>query len=111
MPTRPTTSAATEPVEFDLDALERDGEPAKPFTVRLNDRVYTFLDPQDVDWQDLLGALRDPTTFFQHCLTPEDSKAFLSPTNKVPIWKMGELMQRYKSHFGLPSSGESRASS
>lgn len=87
-------------VALDLDSLEREDCPP-PFDSLIGGRVYTFKDPQDVDWQDLLASMSNPVMFIRKVLPPEDHVAFF--TTPLPNWKMSRLMEKYMEHFGLPS--------
>ncbi|MCW2674784.1 MAG: hypothetical protein JWP14_3373 [Frankiales bacterium] len=113
-PTKTATSASAKPpappaaaVSMDLDDLERDQESRDPFVVTLAGEQYTFLDPQDLDWKDILAALTNPASFFHNCLPQEQTKAFLATS--LPVWKMDKLMKAYAKHFGMPSAGEASA--
>lgn len=94
------------PVSLNLDTLEREGS-VEAFSVVLGGRPYNFLDPQDIDWQQLMQAMLDPMLFFRLCLSEKDSKAFLA--QHLPAWKMTRLMDEYMRHFGLPSAPEADA--
>lgn len=109
---KPSAKAAAKPavataeaakVSLDLDALEREGEGAgkEPFTARHGGRVYTMIDPQEVDWQDLLACLNNPTLFFKYTLAGASRNEFLS--TPMPTWKVNKLMADYLDHYGLPS--------
>lgn len=107
-------TAAAEPapakqvsVALDLDALEREGAVAEPFTFQHLDHVYTMIDPQEIDWQDLLSGLRNPGLFVRYAMGLEDQKKFFG--EKVPAWKMNKLMEAYQTHFGLPDLGNANA--
>src|ERR1044071_8241079 len=57
--------ATTQPeVSLDLDTLEREKAP-KQFIFRHLGARYLLVDPQEVDWQDLIPALGDPYPFFR----------------------------------------------
>ncbi len=97
----------TSKVSLDLDALEREGEAAGPFTFQHDGRSYTMLDPQDIDWQDLLAGFRNPALFIRFAMPLSDQKDFFG--KRVPAWKMNKLMQAYQEHFGLPDLGNLNA--
>jgi len=52
-------------VGLDLDVLEREGDIAEQFTFQHDGDTYTMLDPQEIDWQDLLSGLRNPALFIR----------------------------------------------
>lgn len=95
------------PVALDLDALEREGGTAEAFRFSHNRRVYTMLDPQEIDWQDLLSGLRNPALWIRFAMTTEDQREFFS--SRVPAWKMNALMRQYQQHYGLPDPGNANA--
>jgi hypothetical protein len=103
----PPDDDAVAGVDLDLDALERDTEDRGVFVVRVKSTDYRFLDPQDIEWTGLLGALTNPAQFFHHCLSEEQTAAFLK--EKIPTWKMEKLMKGYAEFFGMPSAGEASA--
>ena len=92
---------------LDLDALEREGGPAKPYQFKLGGKVYTMIDPQEIDWQDLISSLRNPALFIRYAMTTEDQKAFFDA--RVPSWKMNKMMEGYQAHYGLPDLGNASA--
>lgn len=97
-----------EPVAMNLDTLEREGGTPGPFPIILSKKRILLSDPQEVDWQKLLAALRDPVVFFHLVIPPDDHRAFFGA--HLPTWKMNRLMAGYMAHYGLPSPGEVSAS-
>lgn len=105
----PTTTAAKEdrpasgsqkPPVLDLDTLDREDAPA-PYDFVHKGVRYLLTDPSEVDWQDLISALRSPQMFFKLVLTDDDGRRqfFSAP---MPSWKMRRLMESYSEHFGIP---------
>jgi hypothetical protein len=95
------TDAVTQPeVAFDLDVLERENAPAAFYFRHLGER-YLLVDPQEVDWQDLIIAIGDTYTFFRTIVPADDREKFFQ--SKMPSWKMRALMERYTEHYGLPN--------
>ncbi len=94
--------------KLNLDTLEREGGEIPPFEFTLGGRDYRLIDPQDVDWQDLLLSMRDPVVFFTFVLPKEDQAEFFKA--KLKNWKMNVLMTKYQEHFKLPSAGEAAGS-
>lgn len=99
--------AKTAVVSLDLDALEREGEIAGPFTFQNEGHTFTMIDPQEIDWQDLVSAMRNPALFVRYALSLADQKVFFA--QRVPGWKMNKLMEAYVAHFGLPDLGNASA--
>ena len=101
-------SEETKPkVGLDLDSLEREGERPGPFTFQFDGETYEMMDPQDIDWQDLLSGLRNPALFIRFAMTLESQKSFFG--KRVPSWKMNKLMEAYQDHYGLPDLGNANA--
>lgn len=96
-----------EPVDLDLDALERDGNRPGPYSFRIEGVRFTLTDPRELDWQDLLVAQRNPLMFIKFTMGPEQYKTFLA--THVPEWKMERLMIAFFKHFGMADSPEARA--
>jgi hypothetical protein len=84
---------------FDLDALEREGAPIPVFKFTHGGRQYELLDPQEIDWQDLLTGMRNPGAFIRFALRAEDRKPFFD--SPIAAWKMNALFDRYTKHYGL----------
>lgn len=94
------------PVALNLDTLDREARP-EPFSVVHGGKPYTFIDPEDIDWRDLLRALNEPSAFFDLTLPADKTKQFSAV--KLPGWKLNALMKAYLEHYGIPSSPEARA--
>lgn len=101
------TDTKTGNVAMDLDALEREGEIPGPFTFQHGGKTFQMLDPQDIDWQDLLAALRNPALFIRFAMPLTDQKDFFG--QRLAAWKMNKLMEAYVAHFGLPDLGNASA--
>lgn len=95
------------PVSLDLDALEREGERPGPFLFQHEGQTFNMMDPQDIDWQDLLSGLRNPALFIRFAMSVQDQKRFFSL--RVPGWKMNKLMKAYQDHYGIPDLGNANA--
>lgn len=91
------------PVSLDLDSLEREGAVAQPFRFTHNSRSYTMIDPQEIDWQDLISGFRNPALFVRFAMSAEDQREFFA--SRVPAWKMNKLMEGYQKHYNLPDLG------
>ena len=102
----PTHQDTPKPV-LDLDTWEAEGINRRPFTFKHNDRVWTLTDPMEVDWQELLLALRNPVVFFATVMPREQRRPFLD--TKMSVRKMRKLMSEYEKHFGLDTPGNELA--
>lgn len=104
----PDKTPQVEPdVALDLDSMEREN-PKAPFTFRHGGKRFMMSDPQEIDWQKLLVALRDPVYFMSLALPADDRDDFFSMD--MPGWKMNRLVEEYSKHYGLPSPGEAAGS-
>jgi hypothetical protein len=92
---------------FDMDALEREGAVPEPFTFQYEGATYHMLDPQEIDWQNLLSGLRNPALFVRFAMPLDEQRDFFA--RQVPSWKMNKLMAAYQDHFGLPDLGNANA--
>lgn len=92
---------------LDLDALEREGAVAEKFEFVFGGHTYTLMDPQEIDWQDLLSGMRNPALFVRFAMPLNDQREFFGA--KVPSWKMNKLMEAYQQHYGLPDLGNVNA--
>lgn len=96
---------------MDLDALEHEAT-EEPFTFTLGGQVYELHNPEDVDWQDnseLAEANENDLRPLVRMLLGEEQYAGFAE-NRVPLWKLGKLIDGYYEHHGL-GPGESKASS
>lgn len=91
------TSLPEQGLVIDLDTLERkDRKP--PFKAKIGDRVIEMIDPQEIDWRDLL-QMQDPREFLRLALSEED-RSYLSSL-ELPGWKFGQLMEAFYRHYDL----------
>jgi hypothetical protein len=107
-----TTTEPAPPVEakkalFDLDALEREGAVSEAFTFQYEGEQFEMLDPQEIDWQNLLSGLRNPALFIRFAMPLDAQKRFFA--KQVPAWKMNKLMAAYQEHYGIPDLGNANA--
>jgi hypothetical protein len=107
MTTRRAAGQKKEGVVFDLDAIEREGVVAEPFRFQYEGEQYEMLDPQEIDWQNLLSGLRNPALFVRFAMPLSEQKRFFSKT--IPAWKMNHLMEAYQKHYGIPDLGNANA--
>jgi hypothetical protein len=91
------------PISLNLDKIEHEGAPG-PFVIVLGGERYEFTDAQEIDWQKLMAAMRNPVTFIRLTLPKDKATTFLSTT--IPLYKMNRLMEAYQAHFGLVEPGE-----
>lgn len=84
-------------VVLDLDAYERpEAEVKPPFTVKVQDRVITFEDPAEIDWQDLAG-IEVPADLFSVAMSKEDRNFFRNL--RMPGHKFNHLMKAYYDYY------------
>lgn len=98
------TATAHVEVSLDLDALDKfdvvDDAVAEPFVVRHQGHVFTFADPRDSDWKDLLQSIRNPVMAMRYAL-PEDQQDIFYGL-RLEAWKINVLMERWHKHYKLP---------
>lgn len=84
-------------VHLNLDTLERERE-YETFTPVINGRAIQMIDPNDLDWRDLIN-IEDPSHFLRYAIA-EDDKAWLRE-QAIPGWKFAKLIEGYVQHYGL----------
>lgn len=99
-------------VSINLDKLEREGDPGD-FSVVLGGNRYVFIDTQQLDYRDLTMALvshmNGNSRSLLELIIPENKReAFFA--NRLPVFKVTELLTAYMSHYGI-DPGEAPASS
>ena len=92
---------------LNLDSLEREGTPAKPFPFTAGGKRYVVEDIEDADWR--LLASDSPRDILQAALRDEQFASFAS--KPLPLWKIKVLAEAIVAHFGLGEPGEGDASS
>lgn len=93
-------------VSINLDTLEREQGPTKPYIAVLDGKRLVFSDPTEIPWQDLVD-LNDPDEFARLCLPEGDRETFLE--TPVPAWKMQALMKGFRDHYGMGNLGNDDA--
>ncbi len=88
---------------INLDEIDREDAPSE-FSFVHNGRRFVLADPQEMDWRDIVDALGHPELFFRAALADDDRKEFFA--DKMPAWKLGALVKRYREHYGLTNPGE-----
>lgn len=98
----PRTSSAKPKALFDLDSQVREGERPVPFTVKVGDRVITFKDSQELDWQQqvTIANRQSPHLFFAAVLEEDDYEYWVAQP-KIEAWRVGLLIDNYREHYGL----------
>lgn len=101
-----STPRATGPIALDLDSLERE-RTYEPFAIRVGGKRVVLIDPRDLDWQEAAGLSPErPFEFFDAVVPKGDQEAFFAA--RFPMWKMEELIQSYRAHYGMGDAGNSR---
>lgn len=86
-------------VSLDLDLLERPPEDeSTPFVVNINGRKITMVDPDTLDWRDLI-TMSDPTDFIRIAMSSEDRQYLVKQA--IPGWKFSRLLESYYLHYDL----------
>jgi hypothetical protein len=93
---------------LDLDALDKaDYVPdavLKPFAFKHADRIWTLMDPRDLDWRDLMRGLRNPAAFMGMAMPEGDQEAFLE--QPCPGWKMDAIFTNWQAHYKVTGLGD-----
>lgn len=85
-------------IAMNLDSLHREVT-VEPFVVVIAGKPREFLDPNEMDWQELMQILQDPRVLFQLALSEEDYQAVMA--SRIPVWKMRALTDAYAAHYGI----------
>lgn len=95
-----TVSQLPEPgVILDLDLEQRPPEDVKPpFVIKVHDKLITFADPAELDWQ-ALAAVNIPADLIRVSLSTEDRDHITS--KPLPSWKFNKIMESYYTHYDL----------
>jgi hypothetical protein len=86
-----------------LDTYENE-RPAEPFWFQLDDEFFRLLDPEDVDFQDILVGQENPRLMLHVLLDDAHRDRFFA--KRLPLGKMKKLIMDYTKHFGLTDLGE-----
>lgn len=98
-------SSAASNVQINLNSIERDDAAAglQAFEFQLGDRAIILIDPQELDWFDIIEASSNPAILIERALSDDDRKYFYS--QKVAAWKVGKLAEAYMTYYGLEPQG------
>ena len=89
---------------LDLDAEERRPADVKePFKVKVAGRVITFIDPEELDWQDLLD-INKPTDWLHYSLSREDRQHLYE--QRLPGWKLNKLIEAFMAWYNIEARAE-----
>jgi hypothetical protein len=86
-----------------LDAYERE-RPENPFWFQHEGQYFRMVDPDDVDFQDVIIGQENPRLMLHVLLDPDQRDSFFSL--RMPIGKMKKLVADYTTHFGMTDLGE-----
>jgi hypothetical protein len=100
--TRPR-AAAKPKVAIDMDKLEREGAPEELFVARVGGKEFTFADPMETEWQDLVVISPQDTILFLKALLGEQYTDFAK--HRMPFWKLGQLVRAVQEYYGMIPEG------
>lgn len=103
--TRTTQPKSKTKIALNLDILERE-DAAEPFVVVVGGKEVEFIDPADLDWEEL-AEFDSPRDFVNMALGEEDRVHLLA--QKLPGWKFKALWDGYQAHFGVDNRGNASA--
>lgn len=94
---------------FVLDDLDAEGaDTPPPFVFEYQGETFEFMNPEDIDWQDLMVGQDNPRLML-HIILPEAQRAAFME-KKLPLRLMKALLSRWNEHFNLPDPGEASGS-
>lgn len=97
-------------IHLALEELDSENDAREPFTFTLpgDPKPITFIDPQNLPWQDLLN-LENPYDLADLCIESEDDRRrFLE--NPLNGRNLAKLTQAFRAHYGMGTQGKSRGS-
>jgi hypothetical protein len=86
-----------------LDTWEKE-KPEEPFWFQHEGEYFRMLDPEDVDFQDIVVGQENPRLMMHVLLDEGHRDRFFS--KRLPIGRMKKLIRDYTTHFGLTDLGE-----
>lgn len=86
-----------------LDTYEKE-RPSEPFWFQHEGKYFHMVDPEDVDFQDIIIGQENPRLMLHVLIDAEQRDAFFSL--RMPMGKMKKLINDYTRHFGLTDLGE-----
>lgn len=86
-----------------LDTYENE-KPAEPFWFQHEGEYFRLVDPEDVDFQDILVGQENPRLMLHVLLEEGHRGRFFA--KRLPIGKMKKLIMDYTKHFGMTDLGE-----
>lgn len=86
-----------------LDTYEKE-RPGEPFWFQHEGQFFHMVDPEDVDFQDIIIGQENPRLMLHVLIDAEQRDTFFSL--RMPVGKMKKLVADYTRHFGLTDLGE-----
>lgn len=86
-----------------LDTYERE-KPAEEFWFQHEGQFFRMVDPEEVDFQDIVVGQENPRLMMHVLMEPEQRSEFFA--KRLPVGKMKQLIRDYTKHFGLTDLGE-----
>lgn len=91
-------------VALNLDSVQREAG-AEAFVVVISGKPRKFLDPHEMDWQEVAAAMDDATRIFRLALSADDYREVMAA--KIPVWKVRLLAEEYMAHYGFQTTAAS----
>lgn len=90
-----------------LDTYEKEN-PGAPFWFQHNSSFFRLLDPDDVDFEDIVVVQEHPRLMMHILLDPAQRGAWSAATKEktLTVGKMKQLVKDYTQHHGLTDLGE-----
>lgn len=86
-------------VSLDIDKLEREGAPKELFVARAGGKEFTFADPMETEWQDLVVISPQDTVLFLQALLGDQYAEFAK--HRMPFWKLSHLVRTVQEYYGM----------
>lgn len=86
-----------------LDTYEKE-KPTVEFWFQHEEQFFRMVDPEDVDFQDIVIGQENPRLMMHVLIDPEQRDEFFA--KRLPVGKMKQLIRDYTRHFGLTDLGE-----
>jgi hypothetical protein len=90
-----------------LDTFEKE-RPKEPFWFQHGGAYFHLLDPEEVDFDDLVIVQEQPRLMMHILLEEAQQEAYfeVKKKTKMTVGKMKQLVKDYSQHFGLTDLGE-----
>lgn len=96
-------------ITLNVDKLTREGAPDEPFVAAVGGKPYTFADPMETEWQDLVVISPQDTIPFLKALLGDQFDEFLK--HRMEFWRLGRLVTAVQTYYGMIPEGSASPTS